>query len=168
MRRPTPRRAARVKAAKPDADMESVIVDFQDTVIALRRVTRRVALSGIPELPSSETELMVLVDEFRGISVSQAARIMQVSPNTVSTLIRSLVGRGLIERRSNPSDKRLALLHLTAAGNERMRNVRSRRAELMANAMLSLDKGDRKAIADVIPAMRNLLGKLKKKDTLDP
>jgi DNA-binding MarR family transcriptional regulator len=139
-------------------------VDFQDTVIALRRVARRAARKNLPELPSSESELLSLVEELKGIGVSEAARLMQVSPNTVSTLIRSLTRRGLLERLSDPSDRRAALLHVTGAGAARIRRIRRQRAEAITKAMMALTQAERKTLADAVPAMHRLLIELEMRD----
>jgi DNA-binding MarR family transcriptional regulator len=116
-------------------------------------------------LPSSESELLSLVEELKGIGVSEAARLMQVSPNTVSTLIRSLTRRGLLERLSDPSDRRAALLHVTGAGAARIRRIRRQRADAITKAMLALREADRKTLANAVPAMRRLLSELEMRDS---
>lgn len=150
--------------ADQDEQLESVAVTFQDTVIALRRVARRAARLNLPELPSSESELLALVAESKGIGVSEAARTLQVSPNTVSTLVRSLIDRGLLERLSDPSDRRAALLHLTPSGTARIGYIRRRRAEVLTKAIKALGKDDHKALETAIPAMRRLLAQLEASD----
>jgi DNA-binding MarR family transcriptional regulator len=89
---------------------------------------------------------------------------MQVSPNTVSTLIRSLTRRGLLERLSDPSDRRAALLHVTGAGAARIRRIRRQRADAMTKAMLAIEEADRKTLASAVPAMRRLLSELEMRD----
>jgi DNA-binding MarR family transcriptional regulator len=151
--------------AAVEGGVADIAVEFQDTVIALRRVARRAARRNLPELPSSESELLSLVDDLKGIGVNEAARLMQVSPNTVSTLIRSLTRRGLLERLSDPSDRRAALLHVTGAGAARIRRIRRQRAEAITNAMLALEEPDRRALAEAVPAMRQLLSELERRDS---
>jgi len=146
--------------ADHDEELEAIAVSFQDTVIALRRVARRAARLNLPELPSSESELLSLVEESKGIGVSEAARMLQVSPNTVSTLIKSLIARGLLERLSDPSDRRAALLHLTNSGTSRIGQIRRRRAQVLTKAMRALDDDERLALETAIPAMRHLLAEL--------
>jgi DNA-binding MarR family transcriptional regulator len=87
-----------------------------------------------------------------------------VSPNTVSTLIRSLTRRGLLERLSDPSDRRAALLHVTGAGAARIRRIRRQRADAITKAMLALAEADRKTLASAVPAMRRLLSELEMRD----
>lgn len=152
-------------AARNGSSPESA-VEFQDTVIALRRVARRAARRNLPELPSSESELLSLVEEMKGIGVNEAARLMQVSPNTVSTLIRSLTRRGLLERLSDPTDRRAALLHVTGAGAARIRRIRKQRAEAMTTAMDALEPADRETLTRAVPAMKKLLGELERRNAV--
>jgi DNA-binding MarR family transcriptional regulator len=154
----------RVQVAAREGAPTEMAVEFQDTVIALRRVARRAARRNLPELPSSESELLSLVEELKGIGVNEAARLMQVSPNTVSTLIRSLTRRGLLERLSDPTDRRAALLHVTGAGAARIRRIRKQRAEAMTRAMAGVDAADRDTLANAVPAMRRLLAELERQN----
>jgi DNA-binding MarR family transcriptional regulator len=153
----------RVQEAAREGSSSEMAVEFQDTVIALRRVARRAARRNLPELPSSESELLTLVEELKGIGVNEAARLMQVSPNTVSTLIRSLTKRGLLERLSDPTDRRAALLHITGAGAARIRRIRRQRAEAMTKAMSGLGAADRETLSNAVPAMRRLLEELERR-----
>lgn len=150
--------------AARDGSSTEMAVEFQDTVIALRRVARRAARRNLPELPSSESELLSLVEELKGIGVNEAARLMQVSPNTVSTLIRSLTKRGLLQRLSDPTDRRAALLHVTGAGAARIRRIRRQRAEAITKAMDALEGADRETLANAVPAMRRLLAELERRN----
>jgi DNA-binding MarR family transcriptional regulator len=157
-KRPAPAKTVNLGA------VESMAVVLQTTVIAIRRAARRLARHNVPALPISETELLTLVAETKGIGVKEAGRVLQISPNTVSTLVRSLVRRGLLERLSDPSDRRAALLHLTGAGSARKEKVRRQMAKAMTNALLSLSDKDRRALEAALPAMQRLLAELEQAD----
>jgi DNA-binding MarR family transcriptional regulator len=135
-------------------------VVLQKTVIAIRRAARRLARANVPALPISETELLTLVAEMKGVGVKEAGRLLQISPNTVSTLVRSLVRRGLLKRLSDPSDGRAALLHLTGAGAARKEKVRRQMAKAMTNALLAMSEEDRRALEVALPALQRLLAEL--------
>lgn len=57
-----------------------------------------------------------LVGRFPGIRPGSLAEILHVHPSTVSGLVARLERRGLIERRSDPRDRRRFRLGLTHAG----------------------------------------------------
>lgn len=159
---------ATVKQNTGPAGLAKPADDLQTLVIGLRRVARRVARRNLPELPGSERELLNLVAENSGIGVNEAARRMLVSPNTVSTLVRALKRKGLIERHSDPSDRRVAILHPTAAGMARKHKAARLRIESMVNAMLALNEEDRQLLVDAIPALRRLLVELERLDNEKP
>lgn len=54
--------------------------------------------------------------KYPGIGAGQLAEVFQVDPGTVSATLRRLEGRGLVERRRDPNDRRRAVLGLTSAG----------------------------------------------------
>lgn len=153
-----------VKQNTSVAGLSKAADTFQTLLIGLRRVARRVARRNLPELPGSERELLNLVFENRGIGVNEAARRLLVSPNTVSTLVRALKRKGLIERLSDPSDRRVAILHPTPAGMARREKAARLRTESMVGAMLALDDEDRQVLLGAIPAMQRLLVELERLD----
>lgn len=154
-----------VKQPASVASLSKAADTFQTIVIGLRRVARRVARRNLPELPGSERELLNLVVENRGIGVNEAARRLLVSPNTVSTLVRALKRKGLIERLSDPADRRVAILHPTPAGMARREKASRLRTESMVGAMLALEEDDRRLLVDAIPAMQRLLVELERLDS---
>ena len=66
-------------------------------------------------LPSSELEIMRLLVRRPGLSVNEAAGELRLAPANVSTALRALEARGLLERRRDPDDGRIVRLHPTAA-----------------------------------------------------
>jgi DNA-binding MarR family transcriptional regulator len=70
----------------------------------------------------------------------------------------------LLERLSDPSDRRAALLHVTGAGAARIRRIRRQRAEAITKAMMALTQAERKTLADAVPAMHRLLIELEMRD----
>ncbi|MGW1727632.1 MarR family winged helix-turn-helix transcriptional regulator [Streptomyces sp. NPDC002306] len=51
-----------------------------------------------------------------GVSSATAARRAAITPQSMGTAVTGLVERGLLERRTTPSDRRTHRLHATAAG----------------------------------------------------
>ncbi len=50
------------------------------------------------------------------LSAGELSRILLVHPSTLTGVLQRLQGRGLVERRADPQDRRRALLRLTPAG----------------------------------------------------
>ena len=58
-----------------------------------------------------------------GLSQSELASLLEVEPITVGRLIERLEGRGLVERRDDPKDRRIHRLHLTPKSKPILREI---------------------------------------------
>jgi DNA-binding MarR family transcriptional regulator len=133
-------------------------VALADTVFGFQRVTRRAVRQSFSGdvLPPAEAELLAFVGRSKGTGVGEAAHALQLASNTVSTLVGRLVEAGLLERRADPADGRVARLHLTSAGAARVRRWRRHRAEVLAQALDTLDEHERTALAAALAPLRRL------------
>ncbi|MGW0045386.1 MarR family winged helix-turn-helix transcriptional regulator [Rhodococcus sp. NPDC003348] len=80
-------------------------------VWTLRRFGEQEA--GLSRLPQSEIEVLRVLAERPGSTVSEIARLLGLQSSNVSTTVRHLVERGLVERRADPGDGRSHRLHQT-------------------------------------------------------
>jgi DNA-binding MarR family transcriptional regulator len=136
--------------------------DLAAAVAAFRRVLRQALRGRVPgtRLPAAEVELLVTVIDVPGVGVNDAARALGLAPNTVSTLVSRLVEKGLIARRSDPDDGRVAQLWPTSTGRSRISRWRDHRAEAVGEALASLAAADLAALAQAVPALERLTGAL--------
>lgn len=98
------------------SDVRDIAAVVQDLVWSLRRFGERAA--GLEPLPHSEFEVIHTVAERPGIAVSEVARALALQPSNVSTTVRRLVERGLVERAADPDDRRSTRLRLTPVAAE--------------------------------------------------
>lgn len=152
-----------VPVADPSAERDRRAADeLLSALAAVRRAARRHA--GRPsELSSSTTaqlELARLVRRSPGISIAGAADVLRLAPNTVSTLVGELVSGGLLVRRSDPSDRRVARLDLTEAWKRKIDTWRDRRATAVGEALGRLSADDRHLIELARPALARLADEL--------
>jgi len=118
-----------------------------------RRVRSRLALEP---LAGAQGELLRLVVERPGISVSAAARELRLAGNSVSTQVQQLVRLGYLSRETSPTDRRGAVLRATDAGQERLSRWADERAELFERQLNRLSPQDVAALAAALPALRAL------------
>jgi DNA-binding MarR family transcriptional regulator len=111
-------------------------------------------------LPAAQAELLRLVSEQPGIGVGEAAGRLHLAANTVSTLVGQLGAAGLIERTSDPLDRRSARLVLTSAADARIAAWRERRAEAARRALEALSADDRARLHAALPALERLVEEL--------
>lgn len=149
--------------AAPTIETERRVADELLTALsAIRRAMRR--HSGRPaelsSLTTAQLELARVVRRSPGISTAGAAEAMRLAPNTVSTLIRDLASAGLLVRRTDPSDRRVARLELTDSWKRKIDAWRDRRVMGVDDAIKQLPPVDRRRIESALPALERLAREL--------
>jgi len=101
----------------------------------LRGVRKEDVRAGVG--PARLSVLSVLV--FGGPArLSDLARIEQVRPPTMSKIVAGLEQRGLVKRRPNPRDARVASIEATARGTRLLQDGRRRRVARLAKSLQGL------------------------------
>ncbi|MGK5629206.1 MarR family winged helix-turn-helix transcriptional regulator [Streptomyces sp. URMC 123] len=109
-----------------------------------------------PKLPEGQLALLRLVGERDGITVREAAEALLMKPNNVSALVTQLSGLGLLERRQDPADKRVAHLHVTAEARHRLTAVAALVDGYVTEALHTLTDGELDALGSALGALRSL------------
>jgi DNA-binding MarR family transcriptional regulator len=134
----------------------TVVIDQQAVADALLRETARIRRVGrrregrpeeLERLSGAHLELVRLVRRTPGVSVAQAAAELGLAANTVSTLVRRLSDDGLLVRRSDPADRRIARLELPRELARRAGAYRDRRLVALGAAIATLDADEQATIA---------------------
>ncbi len=138
-------------------DLSQPAADLLDLVALLIR-----GLSDNRDL--SLTALAVLGTLQRGgpQRITTLAAAEGVSQPSMTQLVQRLELRGLVERRSDPADGRVALVGLTGQGSAALGARRQRNAERLASILADLPAEDVSALAGalaaVLPAIRDRVG----------
>jgi DNA-binding MarR family transcriptional regulator len=85
--------------------------------------------------------------------MTQLAETMGLTPGAVSTLVDRLVDNGLVERRSEPADRRAVFVHLTSSGRTLLKEAQDAKHRRVAEMMRRLD-------LDTCRALNRTLGAL--------
>ncbi|MCF8565565.1 MarR family transcriptional regulator [Alicyclobacillus tolerans] len=75
----------------------------------------------------SATRLLGQLIESGPMSAAALSEVFQLDPSTVSRQTSALVGRGLVQRVSDPKDGRVSLLEVTDAGRDAFMEMREAR-----------------------------------------
>ncbi|MGN6870312.1 MAG: MarR family winged helix-turn-helix transcriptional regulator [Solirubrobacteraceae bacterium] len=109
----------------PAARTRDLAVALHDIAWLLPRKLDPWAEVGLEPLPPSELEVMRLLVRAPGLSVGEVAQELGLRPSNASATIRSLMIRGLLERKPDERDGRISRLTPTA----RAQAVRRQREE---------------------------------------
>ncbi|HTJ69328.1 MAG TPA: MarR family transcriptional regulator [Actinospica sp.] len=139
-------------------DPKALAGELSASLSGLHRTIRRHVRSrlALEPLAGAQGDLLRLVVERPGISVSAAAKELRLAGNSVSTQVQQLARLGYLTRETSPTDRRGAVLRATPAGEERLARWADERAELFERQLHRLTEQDVTALAAALPALRAL------------
>jgi DNA-binding MarR family transcriptional regulator len=88
--------------------------------------------------------------------ITDLAVVQGVSQPSMTTLVSGLERAGLVERRGDPADRRVALVAVTEAGTASLRARRSAGAESMAMLVDKLTDDEQERLEAAIPVLLRL------------
>jgi DNA-binding MarR family transcriptional regulator len=118
------------------------------------------AAAGLDPLPASELEVMRLLVRDPGLSVGSVARALGLQESNVSATVRALIARGLLERRRDPGDGRVARLHPTARAIDIHRRRERAWGAALGARLSELTAAERAALPEAVAVLRALAGRL--------
>ncbi|MBS0472055.1 MAG: MarR family transcriptional regulator [Proteobacteria bacterium] len=97
------------------------------------------------------------LDRQPGMSQNEMAAICEVEPITVGRLVDRLEARGLVERRNDPSDRRIRRLHLLPAAKPILEAITLERESMNERITEGLDQKTRDIVIDALLTMKENL-----------
>jgi DNA-binding MarR family transcriptional regulator len=116
-------------------------------VHASRRFGQRLAAI---DLQPSRFRVMNAIDASEGSSQQAIAAAIGAPPSRMVAIVDELETRGLLERRPDPSDRRVRALHLTAAGRRLLARGRKLAAEHEEDLAQGLSPTDRRRLVALL------------------
>lgn len=92
-----------------------------------------------------------------GMSQNEMAAVCEVEPITVGRLIDRLEARGLVERRADPTDRRIKRLHLLPAAKPILETINDARESMNARISAGLDEKTRNTLIDALLVLKENL-----------
>ena len=133
-----------------------------DVVARLRRVLRASIRADYPweSLPMAQVELLQSLAESAPARVGDLATRLRLAPSTVSGLISQMMTAGLVERGTDPADRRVAVVELSEHGRRQLADWHAAHRERIAVALGELGPQERAAIDAALPALSQLVDRL--------
>ena len=92
-----------------------------------------------------------------GMSQNEMAAVCEVEPITVGRLIDRLEARGLVERRADPTDRRIKRLHLLPAAKPILETINDARESMNARITAGLNENTRNTLIDALLVLKENL-----------
>lgn len=156
-RSPTPTRAANKALGQTTSqDQEAAITvdEVVDAVLASSRALVAVSARSIASTPGvtlPQYRMLVVLDQ-EPTNLSKLAAALNVAPSTAMRMVDRLVGVGLVERTTPPTNRRETQLTLTVAGKRTVRTVTSRRRRDLRAIVRRLPEDQRPQLAAAMAA----------------
>ncbi|MFJ8694267.1 MarR family winged helix-turn-helix transcriptional regulator [Streptomyces roseolilacinus] len=145
---------SRAPAPDPDRLASALAACLPELNRALeRRVTQDIRH---PKPPEGQLALLRFVLRNEGATVREAADALLMRPNNVSALVSQLTDGGLLERRRDAADKRIAHLHPTPRARRELAEVQRLRNAHVARALHLLTDGEMDALGSAVGALTSL------------
>jgi DNA-binding MarR family transcriptional regulator len=109
------------------------------------------------------TKISVLLHVARAgrVRLAELSEAEGINPTMISRVIADLAEAGLVERASDPGDRRAAFVEATAAGRKLAERIRRERTDALNVALDGLDERERSQIEAALPALERLAEELK-------
>lgn len=131
---------------------------IMDTVpVAMRFIRREMRGAAAVELSVPQFRTLVLLGRRPGASLSEVAEHLGVTKATASVTVARLVGRGLVDRRTDPEERRRIALTLTGSGAGHLELARQSTVETVARALSRLPAEDVAKIGEGMALLQQVL-----------
>ncbi|WP_432492871.1 MarR family winged helix-turn-helix transcriptional regulator [Kineococcus auxinigenes] len=136
-------------ATTPPPPRDDELADLADLLMTVARDLqgRHAAVEGVVPLTATETTVMRHLDRHPGTSPSAAAAATGLQRSNLSTALRALEAKGLVERGHGDLDGRAVVLHPTALAARNLGLLRAHWAERLHRALGGDPAGAREARA---------------------
>jgi MarR family transcriptional regulator, transcriptional regulator for hemolysin len=132
-------------------------VDFLFALFEVQRMLRLYADKQARRYGLTRAQWAVLakLERTEGLKQTEIADLMEMQPITLTRLIDKLCDAGLIERRSDDSDRRVNRLYLTEAAKPLMAKLAVLRGEITQTALASLSNADTHRLVDELESIKD-------------
>jgi DNA-binding MarR family transcriptional regulator len=151
-----------VQTATTAAQLDAEAVGRLRIVLGrLQRLLRATPAASAAGLTPTKSAVMFAVVRRGPVGLSELADEQGLNPTMLSRAVASLVEAGLLERTSDPADRRAALVSATTDGRRLIERVRRERDRALSAAIDPLDDEQREAVQRALPALEALAEQLK-------
>jgi MarR family transcriptional regulator, transcriptional regulator for hemolysin len=137
--------------------------DFQrDLMFLLHDVARLLRVdadkrASVHGMTRAQWGILIWLERQPGLSQKELAELLEVEPITVARLIDRLEGRGMVERRPDPKDRRIWRLHLCKPAHPVLREIDLQRQEMRLLVTHGLDESTIETMTEALLKMKTTL-----------
>lgn len=126
--------------------------------LSVMRLARRLRQSSAGALSASQYAALVTLSKRGELTLGELAAAEGVAPPTMTRTAAHLEEAGLVLRRPDPLDRRVAHVTLSPAGSELLDEARTRRELYLAERLAALGPDEREVLAQAAGLIGRLTG----------
>jgi len=124
--------------------------------LAVLHLTRRLRQQVGGQITASQLSALAAMAAAGEISLGALAGIERIAPPSMTRIAARLEELGLVERRTDPADRRVARVAITAEGRTVLEEIRTRRDAYLAVRVDELDPDAQQVLARAVPLLERL------------
>ncbi len=131
--------------------------DVERLRLVVLRLSRRIRTNSVDELTPSQQAVFASIAKNGPATIGRIAELEHVQPPSASKIVASLEARDLVERRSDPHDRRCSLIAITERGSAYLEDARAAGRSWLAAQLTELDGAAISALATALRALEQLV-----------
>jgi DNA-binding MarR family transcriptional regulator len=124
--------------------------------LAVLRLSRRLRQQTAGDITASQLSALSAVAKHGEVSLGELAAIERIAPPSMTRIAASLEEQGLVERRVDAADRRVARVVVSPAGEALLAENRTRRDAFLAARLQDLTPEERAILAKAVPLLERL------------
>ena len=124
--------------------------------LAVLRLSRRLRQQAEGEITPSQMSALSVLDKRGELTLGELAAIERIAPPSMTRIAARLEETGLVERRSDSTDRRVARVALSPAGVKLLRETRERGDAYVSGRLSVLSPDERDLLARAVPLLERL------------
>jgi DNA-binding MarR family transcriptional regulator len=124
--------------------------------LAVLRLARRLRQQTAGDVTPSQLSALTSVAKHEVLSLGELAAIERIAPPTMTRIASRLEEQGLLERRPDATDRRVARVAVTPAGTTLLAEIRTRRDAFLAERLQEFTPEERALLAKAVPLLERL------------
>jgi DNA-binding MarR family transcriptional regulator len=124
--------------------------------LVILRLGRRLRQQAVGEVTPSQLSALSTVAKHGELTLGELAAIERIAPPSMTRIAARLEDEGWLERRADTSDRRVARVAVSPAGQALLDETRTRRDAFLANRLQQFTEEERALLERAVPLLERL------------
>jgi DNA-binding MarR family transcriptional regulator len=124
--------------------------------LVVLRLSRRLRQEAVGEITPSQLSALTVVGKRGEVTLGELAAVERIAPPSMTRIAARLEEQGFVERRVDPTDRRVARLAASEKGLALLDTIRTRRDAYLASRLQDFSDEERRILEQVVPLLERL------------